>query len=74
MRYTISEDYKFKGIKIRKYTNKGEIREEYLIYRDKNGLIKCDCFCFQREQICKHVRWFLVTLRGFLPSLQEKVL
>lgn len=47
----------FNGIIIRKYTNKEEIREEYLIYKMDNGKLKCDCFRYQREGKCKHENW-----------------
>ena len=61
MYYKACIDYGYKGIRLYKYTNKDIKRDEYLIYRNEKGL-RCDCFKFQREGNCKHIKWLRILL------------
>ena len=64
MRYTITIDYDLFGFILKKYTNKGLLKNTYYLYPyDKDGSLSCSCFSYQREKMCKHVRWISLLMR-----------
>ena len=63
MKYTIQFDPKLTGFIIRKYTNRGQIRDTYNLYVYKNDEVDCDCFNYQKIGVCKHQSWITRVIR-----------
>lgn len=63
MRYTIQIDKELFGFKLRKYTNKGKLKNTYYLYPYDKESLSCSCFRFQREKMCKHVMWLSLLMR-----------
>lgn len=58
MRYTVEIDFKLGGFILRKYTNKGILKNTYNLYINKNNEeLDCECYNYQKIGVCKHQYW-----------------